>query len=270
MKKEISSTDYGNWVSEKMIRILLVVLMISVVLLIISFGTFTKVYLGLPIYIIRVIMIVLAAFFAFLLAYVFICRVLFSYNGKYKIQNRILDYVLDHLEFKNGRMLDIGCGNGALTIKAAKKFPSAHITGIDYWGPVWNFAKEQCERNAELEGVLDRVVFQKGDASKLDFPDESFDGAVSNFVFHEVKSQPDKRKLVREALRVVKTGGIFAFHDLYLEEHYYGNINELIADLKKDGLQEIHFLRSVDEEFIPKVLKSRFMLGKIGLMYGIK
>lgn len=75
--------------------------------------------------------------------------------------------------------------------------------------------EEQCETNARLEGVWERIVFQKGDAAKLDFPDESFDGAVSKFVFHEVRRQPDKRLVVREALRVVKKGGAFAFHDLF-------------------------------------------------------
>ena len=34
--------------------------------------------------------------------------------------------------------------------------------------------KEQCEKNAEMEGVKSRVDFRKGDAAHLDFPDETF------------------------------------------------------------------------------------------------
>ena len=269
-EKNLNRPIYGNWVSINMIKMLSIVLLICVILLMISLGVNTKAYPDLLVYAVRATLFIITAVLVFLVTYVCICRALFSYDGKYRIQSRILDYVLNHIELDQGHLLDIGCGNGALSIKAAKKFPSAHIIGLDYWGPVWNFAKKQCERNAELEGVSESVDFQKGDAAKLDFSDECFDGAVSNFVFHEVKSQPDKRLLVREALRVVKKGGIFAFHDLFLEEDYYGNIDEMIADLKNDGLQEINFLRSVDEEFIPKILKSRFMLGKIGLIYGIK
>jgi ubiquinone/menaquinone biosynthesis C-methylase UbiE len=199
-----------------------------------------------------------------------ICRCLFSYKGKSRIQSKVLDYVLSYLQFEHGSILDIGCGNGALSIKAAKKLADATVTGMDYWGTVWDFAKEQCEANAKQEGVQDRISFRKGDAAKLDFSDESFDAAVSNFVFHEVKSQPDKRLVVREALRVVKKGGAFAFHDLFFEKKFYGDINDFVRQLKTEGIREIHLVSSKDEKFIPKILKSRFMLGRIGLIYGIK
>ena len=75
---------------------------------------------------------------------------------------------------------------------------------MDYWGVEWSYAKEQCDRNARIEGVADQITFWKGDAAKLDFPDGTFDAAVSNFVFHEVRSAKDKRDVVKEALRVVK------------------------------------------------------------------
>ena len=93
---------------------------------------------------------------------------------------------------------------------------------MDYWGAEWSYAKDQCEKNARAEGVADRVIFQKGDAAHLDFPDGTFDAAVSNFVFHEVRSEKDKRKIVREALRVVKKGGSFAFQDLFSQESCTG------------------------------------------------
>ena len=203
-------------------------------------------------------------------AYFFICRTLFSYDGKYRIQSQILDFVLSHFECGEGEIIDIGCGSGALSIKAALRHPACHITGVDYWGSVWNFAKEQCERNARLEGVDGRISFNKGDAAKLDFPDGYFDGAVSNFVFHEVKSQSDKRLVVREALRVVKKGGAFAFHDLFYEDTIYGDIEDFLQELRKEGIGQIAILRSSDEGFIPKMLKTRFMLGRIGLIYGRK
>ena len=40
-----------------------------------------------------------------------------------------------------------------------------------------------------------------GEAAHLEFPDESFDAVVSNFVFHEVRSEKDKRRVVQEALQ---------------------------------------------------------------------
>ncbi len=71
-----------------------------------------------------------------------------------------------------------------------------------------------------IEGIADRVTFQKGDAAKLDFADETFDAAVSNFVFHEgAFRKKDKRDVVREALRVVKKKAVlFPFSGYVLTE----------------------------------------------------
>ncbi len=87
---------------------------------------------------------------------------------------------------------------------------------MDYWGAEWDYSKALCENNARLEGVTDRIRFQKGNAANLDFADASFDVEISNFVFHEVRSQPDKLALIREALRVLKPGGVFVFEDIFL------------------------------------------------------
>lgn len=262
--------DYGNWVSINVIKVFMSIFVGAFILSVLSFCRLSNL-LPLQIrYIVRAILIIVALILFVELVYFYICRKLFSYDGEYKIQSKILDYVLLHLKFNKGRILDIGCGNGALAIKAAKKFPQSDIVGIDYWGTIWNFAKNQCEVNAELENVSERIIFQNGDAAKLDFSDECFDGAVSNFVFHEVKSQPDKQLLVKEALRVIKKGGMFAFHDLFFEEKFYGNIEKFIEELKKDGISEIYLECSAEEKFIPKILKTRSMLGRIGLIYGRK
>ena len=81
---------------------------------------------------------------------------------------------------------------------------------------MWEYSKAVCERNAEIEGVAGRMNFQKASAAALPFEDEHFDAAVRNLVFHEVGDVINKRELLREALRVVKRGGAFAFQDLFL------------------------------------------------------
>ena len=270
MMRDDQEIEYGNWVSSRMMKSWIAGALIADGLCVLSFSALTASWASAARWIIQLLLVVLTLAFILATAYFYVCRALFSYDGEYRIQSKILDYVVAHFECSQGRILDIGCGNGALSIKTAKRFPASHITGVDYWGSMWNFAQEQCERNADLEGVGDRIAFQKGDAAKLDFPDEYFDGAVSNFVFHEVKSQRDKRLVVREALRVVKKGGTFAFHDLFLEKKFYGNIEEFIDELRKEGIDHVSFLRSSDESFIPKILKTGFMLGRIGLIYGRK
>lgn len=102
------------------------------------------------------------------------CRKLFDFKGG-GVMGSIHQFLVNHFPFMDavgaggsGTILDIGCGAGALTNRVARTYPNAVLTSIDFWGAEWSYAKEQCERNAQLEGVADRVTFQKGDAAKLD------------------------------------------------------------------------------------------------------
>lgn len=119
--------------------------------------------------------------------------------------------------------------------------------------------------------VSHRVRFQKGDAAHLAFPDETFEAAVSNFVFHEVRTQPDKREVVREALRVVKKGGCFAFQDLFEKESLYGDMTDFLSQLRQAGVQELHYIPHVERQgFIPRYVQAPWMLSDVGLLYGRK
>ena len=188
-----------------------------------------------------------------------------------KLEAQIRNLVVEHLDWDGeGKALDIGCGNAPLAIQLAKRYPSAHVTGIDFWGGMWEYSKAVCERNAEIEGVAGRMNFQKASAATLPFEDESFDAAVSNLVFHEVGDVKDKRELIKEALRVVKRGGAFAFQDLFLLKRHFGKVDDLVAMNKSWGIKEVAFADTSDSEFIPKALRLPFMVGRIGIIYGKK
>ncbi len=196
-------------------------------------------------------------------------RRMLSYEGK-GLQGKVLDMVLSYLNWDgNGKLLDIGCGSGAMTVKAAKRFPRAQIIGMDYWGAGWDFSKKLCEDNARLEGVENQITFLKGDAANLEFPDGSFDAAVSNFVFHEVRNQPDKLALVNEAFRILKPGGIFVFEDIFFSKKHYTDIEDFVQKLS-GNVTEIHFIDTRHSEFIPAFLRTPMVLGEMGLIYGIK
>ena len=115
---------------------------------------------------------------------------------------RVHEYVANHLSWDGrGRLLDVGCGAGALTIRCAKKFPEACCVGIDYWGIKWDYSQRMCQHNAEAEEVADRCIFQHGDANHLDYPDGSFDAVVSNFVYHEIN---DGKSYIEKGLVITK------------------------------------------------------------------
>jgi SAM-dependent methyltransferase len=245
--------DYGNWVPNRLIYL---PGGIGLLCLLLSFFLPGILFLAVPFWCI-------ASYFVF-------ARHLFSATGG-DIQAKIWDLTLAHLDWDGtGQALDIGCGNAPLTIRLAQKYPQASLIGIDYWGASWEYSKTECEQNAQLAGVGERVNFQKASASALPFEDESFDAAVSNLTFHEVSDAPDKRQVIREALRVVKTGGKFSFQDLFLVKQQYGEIDELLATIRSWGVARVAFEKTAEVSFIPELLKLPFMLGTIGIIYGEK
>lgn len=91
------------------------------------------------------------------------------------------------LQYKNKKILDIGCGTGYYT-----RFFGVQndVTGIDLLSCV--------------EKRYKNFRFVKGDATALPFPKESFELVVSFDVIEHIEND---RKMVSEAYRVLKKGG---------------------------------------------------------------
>ena len=106
----------------------------------------------------------------------------------------------------------------------------------------------------------------------MDFADGTFDGAVSNFVFHEVRSAKEKRDVVKEALRVVRKGGAFAFQDMFGQKALYGDMEAFTEELLRDGtVTEIHYIPNLEKQpFVPRFVTAPWMIRDAGLIYGIR
>ena len=250
---KLQKPDYGNWVSLNFVYVpgVLGIIFLSLALL-------------------TIFWLIPAAVFLLVSIYFFNARYQFSPGGR-DIQHQIRTLLMQHLDWDGkGQALDIGCGNGALSIDLAQKYPASLVTGIDTWGGNWEYSHKVCETNAEIEGVKPRIMFRKASASTLPFEDESFEVAVSNLVFHEVSTALDKRVLIREALRVVKKGGKFAFQDLFFSKNFYGDPEDLLETIEGWGISKVELIETRKASFIPGLLKLPFMLGDIGLIVGEK
>ena len=257
--------NYGNWVPEKALYLLFGG---AAILLVVAVGV--QIVFGKPV--ITGLLGVAGVLVLIEAISMYVCHETFAF-GKGNMMAGVHQHLVDHLEWDGeGTLLDIGCGAAALTVRCAKAFPNSQITAMDYWGVEWNYAKEQCEKNARLEGVENRITFQKGDAAKLEFEDGTFDAAVSNFVFHEVRTAKDKRKVVKEALRVVKKGGVFSFQDMFSQRALYGDMEEFVRELKAEGISDIHYIGNLEKklDFIPGFVTMPWMISGMGIIYGRK
>ncbi len=255
----MDQAEYGNWVPLRMIAAVIGATGLFVLLALI----FDR---GFPAYLLWTLALLLAA----AAGYLILGRAALARN-KGEIQTRVRDLVLDRLDWDGqGRVIDIGCGNGPLSMALAREYPRAEVTGVDYWSGMWDYSLSACRENARAEGLEERVSFKKADAAALPFEDQAFEAAVSNFVFHEVKSAKDKREVVKEALRVVKKGGAFAFQDLFQAKRFYGEPDSLLRELRETGVEEVRFEDTSRADLIPAFLRLSFMLGRIGIIHGRK
>lgn len=253
--------DYGSWMSNPVFYMIGGLLAVTVLLSTLFFAVFHLTGLS-------VVFGVAAAALLALLCWITWIRRQYAFGGG-GMMERVHQTVLSHLDFDGtGRLLEVGCGSGALSIRAALSWPEAQVVGMDYWGAVYNYSKALCERNASSEGVAARCLFQRGDATKLDFPDESFDAVISNYVYHNITGA-DKRELLLETLRVLKKGGVFALND-DMKPRMYGDMESFAQELREMGYQEVHLIDTAQEAFGSRRRAALMMLGESRMLVGRK
>jgi SAM-dependent methyltransferase len=98
-----------------------------------------------------------------------------------------------------GRVLDVGCGTGALVDAVAKRDPGSTVVGIDPSQPFIDYARQR------FQGP--RFSFDRGDGMALPYPDASFDCSLSLLVFMFI---PQPEKAASEMRRVTRPGGTAA------------------------------------------------------------
>jgi arsenite methyltransferase len=104
-------------------------------------------------------------------------------------------------------VLDLGSGAGAdVLISARRVAPSGRAIGLDMTEEMLELARE----NAREAGVTN-VEFVKGYIEEIPLADESVDVVISNCV---INLAADKRRVLRETARVLKSGGRFAVSDV--------------------------------------------------------
>ncbi|RCG28296.1 methyltransferase domain-containing protein [Sphaerisporangium album] len=130
------------------------------------------------------------------------------------------------------RVLDLGCGRGAVLVQAAKRVPRGRVTGIDLWlsRDQSGNAEDVTRRNLKAENVADRVELVTGDMRSLPFEDDHFDLIVSSLAIHNIPDPQGRLRAIREAYRVLAPGGRMAIADFRHTGDYAAVLRELGAE----------------------------------------
>lgn len=110
--------------------------------------------------------------------------------------------------FPGAKLLEVGVGTG-LSIPTLPR--NIEMTGID-------LSQKMLDKASERVGEmgLEHVTLRKMDATKLDFPDDSFDRVLAAYFISTV---PDPVKVVLEMKRVCRPGGYLVFLNHFLNEN---------------------------------------------------
>ncbi len=250
---------------------------------IVSIGTgFSLLFMGLLLFsilgkhvikdeVFRIALIVIASLglgvFIFLTSASLTMRKKFAYQNKNGIARKIIDSLAEYANLAKGEKgLDVGCGSGSLVIACAKKNPEALFIGIDRWGKEYEYSKQLCENNAKVNNVTN-VIFQKGDATKLDFPSETFDLVMSNLVYHNIPR--NRQDLLLETLRTLKKGGTFVIHDI-MNKLFYGDMTSFVNRLREMGYESVELIDTDKGKFVNKFLAGFIFLKGSKLLVGKK
>lgn len=142
-----------------------------------------------------------------------------SRRGKFVVWSE----VLDTLSLRGDeRVLDVGCGRGAVLLMAARRLTTGRAVGVDLWRR-WDQsgnAAEVTARNAVAEGVGDKVTLETGDMTALPFAPGAFDLIVSSLAIHNVSGRASRDRAIDQIVAVLKPGGRVAIADLRATGQY--------------------------------------------------
>jgi ubiquinone/menaquinone biosynthesis C-methylase UbiE len=122
---------------------------------------------------------------------------------------------------------------------AAELLPEGQAVGVDLWSTrdQSGNSMDATRRNAECEGVADRVELRTADMRDLPFADGTFDVVLSSLAIHNIPTGGGRLKAIDEAVRVLRPGGVLCIVDIQATANYAQRLQELgVGEIERHGL----------------------------------
>lgn len=143
--------------------------------------------------------------------------------------------LLDGLEARGKRVLDVGCGIGGPAFEMARTH-GANVTGIDLEAPLI----ERATAVARKHGLENQCAFKTVDPGLLPFADQSFDIVLSSGA---VTQTNPTNEIIDECYRVLAPGGHLTCYEWMKSDRQYSD--DMYYWFKMEGLT--YALNTLDE-----------------------
>ena len=144
---------------------------------------------------------------------------LWAWLTESKARNRCLELAA----IKDGELvLEVAVGTGLALEMILEANPSGRNEGIDLTEAMLSRAEKKAAKSGS-----DNYRLRVGDAYDLDFPDDSFDVLINNYMF-DLLPQQDFRTVLEEFKRVLSPGGRLVMISMTKGERWYNGLWERI------------------------------------------
>jgi SAM-dependent methyltransferase len=129
---------------------------------------------------------------------------IYATSPDFNLRELGIEFIGEHLG--EGRVLELGCGNGHALISLARA-TQAEMVGIDLSASMIEGARARAKQlESDLTGTLS---FQQGDIRSLPFDADTFDYVISQGAIVTLPSRADQWQTIREIHRVLVDGGAY-------------------------------------------------------------
>jgi len=115
-------------------------------------------------------------------------------------ESLVRQVLIDAIQTRPRRILDLGCGTGSATVMLKRTFPEAEVIGLDL-SPYMLAAAAYKAEQSKLD-----ICWRHGKAEQTGFPEASFDLVTATLLFHETPPIISQA-ILQECFRLLTVGG---------------------------------------------------------------